>query len=258
MKAKDSLDHLRIASPCPTSWEQMAGDDRVRHCDLCNLHVYNIAELTRKEAKTLIANSEGRVCAQLYRRSDGTVITKDCPVGLRAIRRHVAKVAGAVFATIMSLFGSIVGQKQSPKDKSSCTPQVTVTRSTPQTESDAASITGTVCDSNGAALSGVKIQLTRKNELVTASESDEKGAFRIQDLKADTYELTFEFKGFTRLKIVEIKVADQESVTVSAMLMPKGVEVVVGIVGGYESLLDTPLGTTIFSGDLIRRLPMLH
>ncbi len=51
----DNLDRLRVASPCPTSWEQMSGNERVRHCELCNLSVYNIAELTRKEAAALVS-----------------------------------------------------------------------------------------------------------------------------------------------------------------------------------------------------------
>src|SRR6266404_3853955 len=96
------LDRLRVSSPCPANWDQMSGNDSVRFCDLCNLHVYNIARLSRKEAEALIANTKGRICARLYRRSDGTIITKDCPVGLRAIRRHVAKVTSAVFAAILS------------------------------------------------------------------------------------------------------------------------------------------------------------
>src|SRR6185436_6927884 len=126
MKDIDRLNRLRIASPCPTTWEQMAGDERVRFCDLCNLHVYNIGEMTHKQATALIANTEGRICARLYRRTDGTVITKDCPVGLRAIRRRVARAAGAVFALVVSLCSTIAGQK--PKDKSSCQEQVKITR----------------------------------------------------------------------------------------------------------------------------------
>src|SRR6266849_4080752 len=118
MKSSNRLDHLRIASPCPVGWEQMAGDDRVRFCEQCSLRVYNISAMTRNEAETLIANTEGHICARLYRRSDGTIITKDCPVGLRAIRRRVAKIAGAVFAAVMSLAGSVAGQKPASKDKS--------------------------------------------------------------------------------------------------------------------------------------------
>jgi len=54
MKDIDRLNRLRIASPCPTAWEQMAGDDRVRFCDPCNLHVYNIGQMTPQ------SNSDGR------------------------------------------------------------------------------------------------------------------------------------------------------------------------------------------------------
>ena len=109
MKSSNRLDHLRIASPCPVGWEQMTGDERVRFCEQCSLRVYNISAMTRTEAEALIANTEGRICARLYRRFDGTVITKDCPVGLRAIRRRVAKVAAAVFAAIMSTCASVAG-----------------------------------------------------------------------------------------------------------------------------------------------------
>ena len=72
MKHSASIDRLRIATPCPISWEQMTGDDRVRFCDHCQLNVYNISELSRSEAETLIASTEGRLCARLFRRADGT------------------------------------------------------------------------------------------------------------------------------------------------------------------------------------------
>ena len=58
---RDPIDRLRIASPCPASWERMEGDERVRHCAVCNLNVYNFAEMTRDEVNALIARSEGRL-----------------------------------------------------------------------------------------------------------------------------------------------------------------------------------------------------
>ena len=39
--ATDSVGRLCIALPCLTSWERMEGDERVRHCAVCNLNVYN-------------------------------------------------------------------------------------------------------------------------------------------------------------------------------------------------------------------------
>ena len=57
--SRDPLKHLRIATPCETSWEGMAGDERVRHCTLCSLNVYNFAEMTRDEIRALLARTEG-------------------------------------------------------------------------------------------------------------------------------------------------------------------------------------------------------
>lgn len=252
----DPADRLRVASPCPTNWEQMSGDDRVRFCELCNLHVYNISQMTRKETEALITNTEGRICARLYRRSDGTIITKDCPVGLRAIRRRAARVAGAVFATIMSVCGIVAGQKPTSKDKSACRQQVTITKSTPTPKQEASSISGTVVDQNGALVPGVRVRITRKNgNVLTALETNDQGSFQLSGLKGSTYELSLESFGFASIKNVEIKLGDKESVTVSVVLLPDATTVTVGLLMANDPLIDTPPGMTIFSGDLIRRLP---
>lgn len=98
------LQDVRIASPCTSDWSKMTGDDRVRHCAECNLNVYNFAAMTGFEIAELLANRQGRrVCARIYRRADGTMITQDCPKGLRAVIRRVSRVAGAAFAAAMSL-----------------------------------------------------------------------------------------------------------------------------------------------------------
>lgn len=82
--AQDAFPKLQIAAPCEMEWDKMAGDDRQRFCDDCKLHVWNFAELTRGEALELLQLKEQgeRVCARLFKRHDGSIITKDCPVGL--------------------------------------------------------------------------------------------------------------------------------------------------------------------------------
>lgn len=80
---KDLLDNVTIAKPCSASWNAMDGDDRKRFCASCRLHVYNVAGLDRAEANALVATGD-KVCLRIYRREDGTVLTKDCPVGVRA------------------------------------------------------------------------------------------------------------------------------------------------------------------------------
>ncbi|HKS17205.1 MAG TPA: hypothetical protein VJU16_07820 [Planctomycetota bacterium] len=58
----------------------MTGDDRVRYCSDCKLNVYNFSGMTRREVSELIQLEEGRLCVRFYRRKDGTLVTRDCPV----------------------------------------------------------------------------------------------------------------------------------------------------------------------------------
>src|SRR5215203_982280 len=109
------INKLRVAAPCSVSWEAMTGDERARHCDSCQLNVYNISEMTRAEAEDLITGREGRLCIRLYKRADGTVLTKDCPVGLRAYQKRIARFAGAALATVLGLFSVSFGQKDDKK-----------------------------------------------------------------------------------------------------------------------------------------------
>ena len=105
------LESLTIAAPCPASWDDMDGNDRVRFCGLCSQSVYDVSALTRAEAETLITGTTGRVCLRLFRRADGRVMTRDCPVGLlRAARRRVAKGVGACAFLILFLFGWFAGR----------------------------------------------------------------------------------------------------------------------------------------------------
>ncbi len=107
-------DRIRVGSPCNARWEDMRGDDRIRFCDQCQLNVYNFSELSPGEIESLVANKEGRLCARLYRRVDGTLLTKDCPVGLRAVRLRVSKRVAAVFAAVAGKLPSL----RQPSDSS--------------------------------------------------------------------------------------------------------------------------------------------
>lgn len=113
-KKPSGLDNLKIASPCSVSWSDMKGDERSRDCSSCRLRVYNLSAMTRAEAETLIAEKEGRPCVRFYRRADGTVITRDCPVGLRAARLKLARLAGAVAALVAVIAGGL-GLRRQPR-----------------------------------------------------------------------------------------------------------------------------------------------
>ncbi len=101
------LTNLHVASPCTQEWNAMVGSDTVRFCGQCQLNVYNLSGMTKHQAEALIREREGRLCVRFYRRADGTVLTRDCPVGWRAIKQRVAKVAGAVFGLCTGFFGGM-------------------------------------------------------------------------------------------------------------------------------------------------------
>ena len=89
------LPNIRVASPCSADWNAMTGDERVRACGDCNKHVYNISELTREEAEALIIAKEGKLCVRYFQRKDGTILLKDCTVGVAQKRKRRLFAAGA-------------------------------------------------------------------------------------------------------------------------------------------------------------------
>jgi len=108
-KLTSPLDHIKIAAPCSADWDQMFsfGDKRVRFCSQCNLNVYNLSDMSRQEAEALINKTEGRLCVRFYRRADGSILTQNCPVGLRVIKRRVAWAAQVVLGMALSFVSGL-------------------------------------------------------------------------------------------------------------------------------------------------------
>jgi hypothetical protein len=106
------LENLRIATPCQADWDDMKGDDRARFCGRCEKNVYNLSAMTRDEGEALVREKEGRMCVRLYQRSDGTVLTNDCPVGVQRqrLRQRVwARISGAA-ASAALIVGLVSGR----------------------------------------------------------------------------------------------------------------------------------------------------
>jgi hypothetical protein len=104
----DVLNNIHIASPCPARWDQMSGDERVRACGACNKNVYNVSHMTRAEAEALFVEKEGHLCLRYYQRADGTILLKDCAIGLTKKRRR--RWIGIGTAALLAAGGSIVQQ----------------------------------------------------------------------------------------------------------------------------------------------------
>jgi len=169
------IDNIRIASPCPANWEQMQGDDRVRHCDACNLNVYNLAAFTEAEIRALVANRKGRLCGRIYQRRDGTVLTQNCPVGLRAVARRISRIAGAVFALLTVDFSAGL-----PLFAQSYT----------RTNVSSAALDLNVMDPSGAPVPEAYVTLSEPSRKQTIhGKADKHGRFVLAGVRSGQYEL---------------------------------------------------------------------
>jgi len=255
--AQDPLPNLRIAAPCTASWDSMAGDNRVRHCTLCSLNVYNFAEMTRDELRELLARTEGRVCARLYRRADGTVLTRDCPTGLRALRRRASRVATAVIAALFSLpafaFGGKTCEKPRLRTRGSKVKLQVERIATPQR----AVFDGVVREQSGGLLPGVTVVVqdeTTKRQFTAVTDSN--GAFSIASLNDGLYRVEVLFEGFkpARIEHLELKASEATHASVS-LRVDVSESITVGAIGPDPLALNEGISTT-FTQDFINKLPL--
>jgi hypothetical protein len=237
----------------------MTGDARVRFCDHCQLNVYNISELSRVEAEALIASTEGRICARLYRRADGSVLTKDCPVGLRALRMRVSKRAAAVFAAVVSISAAAFGQQASAKQdkKTACVPQMKITSTKAPINQDTTSVAGTVLDAAGALVPNARVSFKKAgaDETMTAMTTNE-GSFQFESLADGNYSLKIEFPGFKTFAVENMAVEKSKLLSIDVILEPDG-QAMMGVIA-MDSLIETsnPSIKTTLTGDQLRRLPL--
>jgi hypothetical protein len=224
----------------------MAGDERVRHCTLCSLNVYNFAEMTAVVVRDLLARSEGRVCARLYRRADGTVLTRDCPTGLRALQRRASRAAAAVVAMLLSLpglaFGGMTCKTRGSKVK------LTVER---VATAHAAVFTGVVRQDR-AVLPGVTVMVRDEatNHEVTKM-TDVNGAFTVAALQDGIYRVQVILPGFITATMQHLEIKAGEVVRASVDLRPDPQ----AIMGALAPMITPDPGTTTLSEFELRKLP---
>jgi hypothetical protein len=201
----------------------MKGDDRARFCDECRLRVYDISRLTRREAEALISRTEGRICARLYRRADGTILTKDCPVGLRAVKRRLARAAGAALTALLSLAASAAGQtwtragRRNIGELSGAHMPRASTRLNPQ--EGRATCRGIVIDPNQAVIPGAEVTLVNeKTKYKRVVKSDEEGQFKFGLLEPGLYTLKIESPGFDHFQRTHMRLHSNEEMRLDVLL----------------------------------------
>ncbi len=178
------LDRVSIAAPCPANWDEMPGTDQVRHCSQCNKNVYNLSAMTRREAEALLQETEGRLCARLYRRADGTILTENCPAGLRAIGRRVSRFAGAAMSAVAAVSSATAAQF----------PMFPIPSALLEARS---TITGVVKDITGQGISNAAVVVSGTNSgLKFETTTDSIGHFRVESLRLGSYTVRVQASGF--------------------------------------------------------------
>jgi hypothetical protein len=255
-KQKFNVNNLRVASPCQTNWENMRGNAQVRFCDLCSLNVYNISEMTETEVQSLILSSEGRICGKIYKRTDGTVITRDCPVGLRAYYKRTARFAGTALTAILGLFSISFGQSNSKKDTETVpASKVKIVRTTNQNQDSV--LSGTIFDPNGAVIPNVEVILSKGNKKdFRKVRSDDNGEYSFSSLEPGIYQLKANTSWFKKLEVISLEIKSQEKSQLNITLELASTSVTMGIVV-EEPMIDTTSSsvTTKITRQMIERLP---
>lgn len=206
------LDRVTIAAPCPADWDSMPGTDRVRRCSECNKNVYNLSAMTRREAETLLRETQGRLCTRLYRRADGTILTENCPAGLRAIGRRVSRFAGAAMSAVAALSSATAAQF----------PIFPVPSALLEARS---SVNGFVKDVRGVGIENAEVAVSRTGPaLKRVTSTDSAGRFQVESLPMGSYTVRIQVPGF-RVYTSEIILTPVRAHNLTATML-------VGSVGG--------------------------
>lgn len=176
----------------------MQGDERVRHCTDCSLDVYNFSAMTESQIQRILVATNGRLCARWYRRSDGTIITANCPVGFRARVRKISLFAGTALSALFAMSPAVA---QTSGNASNSTSKAE------KSEIRGGIIVVRVADQTGAVIPQAQvIVLNSANQTVFEGQTDGRGEFQTPGLKSGLYSVEVAFLGFERFKIDAIVV----------------------------------------------------
>lgn len=107
-------EEIAIESPCGMDWNGMKpADMKRRFCDACKMHVHDLSQMTRREAKALLASerTEG-LCIRYLHDRHGEVVFTDSLV--RAKRLALGAVALASTMSLTACMGSAPAPRPRP------------------------------------------------------------------------------------------------------------------------------------------------
>jgi ankyrin repeat protein/carboxypeptidase family protein len=239
MSTKAFVDQMRVKNPCSASWDAMVGNDQFRFCEHCNLGVYNLAQMTRKEVERLIAKSNGRLCVRYQRRPGGSVQTLPAKQKLHRIARRASQFAASTFSATLAVTGGTLSQSEIV---AAVRP---VALRLDSTHLLGGVVVGIVKDQNGAVVTSASVNLTSDQKALSFYSSvSMSGEFRFEGLQPGMYSLRIEAPGFASLEPGSFYVAEDTELRLDQTLEVATIQEFVDVEGG-EQLVVTSTGGAI-------------
>jgi hypothetical protein len=239
------LDKIQINSPCASNWDEMVGNDTVRFCRHCDLSVYNLSSMTRRQAEDLIARANGRLCVKYFRNVNGSVVTTD---SASQSSRLTARFIAGTFSVLLSFNSSVMAQSPLP-NTGARQAELTVTKNTSAGTQPSASLSGRILDPNNAVIEAAKITLINEsNNIKLSSVSNHAGEFRFTSLSVGEYSLIVDASGFSQFAIQHLKLKEDEEMHLEANMH----------VGSPICEIVEVRGGSVGDGGTIGTLAMVH
>jgi ankyrin repeat protein len=262
-----SFDRINIPAPCDADWDSMIGNDQVRFCEHCALHVTDLSALPRRDAMRLVERSQGRLCVRFVTLADGSLLTRGTVGKLHQISRRASQIAAGAFTAALS-FSSAAAQVRPDTGLDSQRPPIAASSIVTSFAYEAA-LKGNVTDPHGAVVMGATVILTRKGTgaaFVYVTGAD--GSYNFELLEAGYYTLSAEAPSFAESERLELKLAPQSLVNadvtlklpelseeIEVVLEQKEVHVIMGAVAVREP--EDPLIKAVFNNDLMALVQQL-
>lgn len=111
---KYTLENFEVPQPCAMNWDEMTGNEEVRHCGKCQHQIYNISEMPKRRALKVLNQPNERVCISYLQDEQNQVITQTY---LGIFKRNLVKFVSATLAIIFSLTSIQAMQTKDGKPK---------------------------------------------------------------------------------------------------------------------------------------------
>jgi carboxypeptidase family protein len=238
---KRRLDQLKVVSPCSTDWDRMSGDEKKRFCSECDKFVYDFSQMTRRQVEAIVSIHQGRMCARITRRHDGSLLTLETPQVHPVVARRASPVVNATLAAIIGL----------NVPANALTVDVSAAQFIVRSDADSdvartqygggeALVGGTVFDPQGAVIPNAVVKLISDAGAEFKTKTSVEGEFTFAKVPFGAYIMLVEAQGFYTHVNSNVIVDTPYDTRFEVTMRINRRTVIMGAMGGFrpQSLLD--------------------